>query len=532
VWPLLAWLAWRKGLHLLTLTLALALLSWLANVTGIRHDPTGTFFLPHTRVWELWCGAALAWYLLYRGDAWAGVRDRLDAALAVVLYRAGQRDGRSALVQLASWLGAGLLVLGFWRIRGTGFPGAWALVPVLGAMLLILAGPRAWFNRVVLASRPAVAVGLISYPLYLWHWPLLSFARIVEGGTPAAGIRAGAVVLAFVLAWATYRFVEKPIRFGARGGTRMVPNLVAGMAALALVGGMVYDRDGVSGRIAGDPSAQLLWDEKSQDDQAHYRHCENLFPDWIQHTDVACLMQKPSGNDLAVIGDSHAFHYHKGLSERLRGRGGVATFPASCATPFLDTSTGARDPATRLWRAEAYRLINEAYRYVLADPAIRTVVLAHSPTCSYADAVDMANPGVKDPAVALENGARRTFAALAAAGKQVVVVLDNPHLPFDPLACVERPLRLSKRPGPAACTFPREAMLKREALEHYERLVRKVARDFPQVRFVDAQEWFCDGQECRAVDHEGLLYRDQDHFNARGSRYAAGRLLAQIGMAD
>ena len=66
------------------------------------------------------------------------------------------------------------------------FPGFWALLPTMSTYLIIAAGPHAWLNSAVLASRPCRFIGIISYPLYLWHWPLLSFARILNGGTPPA----------------------------------------------------------------------------------------------------------------------------------------------------------------------------------------------------------------------------------------------------------------------------------------------------------------------------------------------------------
>jgi peptidoglycan/LPS O-acetylase OafA/YrhL len=94
------------------------------------------------------------------------------------------------------------------------FPGWWALLPTIGALLLISAGPLAWINRKVLANKALVFIGLISYPLYLWHWPLLSFAHIIERGAPSSSVLGCAVAVAFLLAWATYRFVESPIRTG------------------------------------------------------------------------------------------------------------------------------------------------------------------------------------------------------------------------------------------------------------------------------------------------------------------------------
>ena len=91
-------------------------------------------------------------------------------------------------------LGVLLLAFAFYRIDKTRpYPGTWALLPVLGAFCLIAAGTNAWFNRYVLANRAMVGIGLISYPLYLWHWPLLTFARIVESETPAIKFRVAAL---------------------------------------------------------------------------------------------------------------------------------------------------------------------------------------------------------------------------------------------------------------------------------------------------------------------------------------------------
>ena len=85
------------------------------------------------------------------------------------------------------------------------FPGLWVMLPVGGTALLIVAGRRAWVNRAILSQPLVVWIGLISYPLYLWHWPLLSFARIVEGGVPSASLRLALLGASVGLAWATYQ---------------------------------------------------------------------------------------------------------------------------------------------------------------------------------------------------------------------------------------------------------------------------------------------------------------------------------------
>lgn len=117
------------------------------------------------------------------------------------------------------------------------FPGWAALLPVAGAAALILSGPDATVNRTVFSNRTAVFVGLISYPLYLWHWPLISYAYVIRMGRAPTHLMAAALVVAsFLLAWATYRFVEYPVRFGVHRHrrTKIIAICVAALGACGL----------------------------------------------------------------------------------------------------------------------------------------------------------------------------------------------------------------------------------------------------------------------------------------------------------
>jgi peptidoglycan/LPS O-acetylase OafA/YrhL len=125
---------------------------------------------------------------------------------------------------------------GFFRLDGTGFPGFGALLPVFGTALLILAGPEAWLNRLVLSRTPCVALGEINYPLYLWHWPMLAFPYLFFGD-PSWTVRVGALVVSAVLAAGTFRFVETPIRRDGSDTTAKL--LVAASVVVALVGSLV-----------------------------------------------------------------------------------------------------------------------------------------------------------------------------------------------------------------------------------------------------------------------------------------------------
>ena len=194
VWPTLLWLAQRSKLNLLLVTCVALALSFCLNIYGISQDAVATFYSPLTRFWELWVGSLLAYLTLHEDIETFRFTVRKANAISAVGF---------ALILLAI----------IFTPRKSGFPGWWAVLPALGSALVIAAGTESWINRNILSNNVAVGVGLISFPLYLWHWPLLAFGRIVQGQEPDRLFRVGTVVASTALAWVTYRYVERYIRF-------------------------------------------------------------------------------------------------------------------------------------------------------------------------------------------------------------------------------------------------------------------------------------------------------------------------------
>lgn len=233
-WPLLLWMTGqRRGLGLL-LTALLALASFLLYATSAGEQPAAAFYSPQTRIWELLCGALLVWHPRQRE----------------------RRPGTNHIADLSSGAGLLLLALAFWQLDPARVrQAAWALLPVAGTLLLIAAGPTAWINRQLLSRRLVVGLGLISYPLYLWHWPLLCFAHIVLGQPPSGELGMALMVLALLLAWLTWRLLEAPLRYGPHGRTKAVA-LTALMALIGALGYLAYSRN-----VPGHATANLGLDE-------------------------------------------------------------------------------------------------------------------------------------------------------------------------------------------------------------------------------------------------------------------------------
>ncbi|MFM8532615.1 MAG: acyltransferase family protein, partial [Acidimicrobiia bacterium] len=352
VWPFVAWAAWKRRLDLLAVTLLVFAGSMYFNLDRIRRDLVGTFYAPQTRFWELMAGAILAHLstLQPQVKSMQWLRDRYLAITSSVAR------------QVMSASGAVLIATAFAVIdQSRHFPGRWALLPVGGAALLIAAGPDAIINRHLLSLRPVVGVGLISYPLYLWHWPLLSILRLVEGETPTVTARWMAVVASFVLAWLTYVAIERPIRFGARRRA-IVPVLCVLLAATGAVGLLTLRAEGIWSRSINraDKAAFAAYYDamRRRDIAVPYRlECDfmELVTDRTKATLPPSCTTRGEHGTWFLWGDSHAQALSPGITSLLPGGIALAQVATSSCRPSLD-AIDPQVPGERCVRANAFAL--------------------------------------------------------------------------------------------------------------------------------------------------------------------------------
>ena len=322
VWPLLVWLAWKTRLNLLAFAAVIAGASFFLNVQKVTSDMVADFYSPQTRFWELMLGTILAYTQLHYQAALSNFRLQLTRWMPAPINTGRLQYDDAPLREAASVLGIGLILVGIFALdRNSKFPGWLALLPTLGAVLTISAGPRAWVNRAILSSRGLVWFGLVSFPLYLWHWPLLSFSRLMEGGKPPLARQLLVVGISIVLAWFTFQLIEKPIRKGRHTKTKTIA-LVVLLTIVGFVGYISYARDGLPSRGWVKPlDATLSRLQQAKDVNSYQallgsRSCFQLPQErsraWF--IDNNCLaVTDPTRPTVFLIGDSHSASLSVGL---------------------------------------------------------------------------------------------------------------------------------------------------------------------------------------------------------------------------
>ena len=515
-WPLTLCLVFKYKLNAIRITSILLCASLLLNLLMVEKFASATFFLPFTRIWELLSGSVLA--LLTHAHF-----VRLNPIRA-------QFEKYKWIRQGLSFLGLMLLIASLFLIdQDTRFPGAWAILPVLGTLLIILAGNTSWFNQSLLPGRILVGIGLISYPLYLWHWPLLSFARILEQSQPHWQIRVSCIAIAFVLSLLTYYFIERPMRFGQnlRAKTYALITLLLITASLGLT---TYLSNGFKSRFSNQLIEEQIADLAFNIPTSMDWYCRDA-----SNEGPRCLSSGPDPSTV-VIGDSHALTIYAGLVERFKAKGQtVGLYGASdgCA-PLLNVVIQDLGGDTR----NCLQKGTQAIVRVIKDPAIKEVILtSRGPMYttgkgfgevestqfgSWILHFDDEDRQLRNNEEVFMRGLANTLDALLAADKKVTFLHDVPELGFDIRSCFSfRPLVVTPK-AMDPCAVSKIDFLARTKMHRAG--VDRILSERPEIKVIDLAQALCDEEWCYGSKNGVLFYIDDDHLSIRGAEYVVRQL--------
>lgn len=526
VWPLFLWFAWKHKFNLLTITIVVAITTFVLNIKGVKQDMVATFYSPQSRFWELLSGSLLAWLMLYKKDAFPNIQHKIDFWLSRVFYSEKQEADGKILANVLSFVGLFLLLYGFWRInKELSFPGKWALVPVLGAVLIITAGYKAWFNRTILSNKIAVWFGLISFPLYLWHWPILSFARIVESEIPSRTIRIAAVVLSILLAWLTYKLVERPLRFGKHGKIKATV-LVVLMGLVGFVGYNTFSRDGLSFRSFNQ---KFISYNESIKVPNRAKECFEIPYAYKKNGDWFCnLGGIGSPVEYFAYGDSHALSLIPALEEfAIENKLRIQFTGTSGCPSVLGIQSVRGESGIEMYNCKE---LNERIFNYVKSSGIKSVILANRWTY-YAGSLSRPeefNPITRDLGLPIDKlssakdliwAIQNTVSRYSSIGVKVIFIEDNPQQIYEPKDVLRKGRGIEAEYLKLSVT----------ADEHRknQKMVNETLRN-TSAKVINLDDILCSESICALVANSKFLYSDDDHLSVAGSLFVSQFLSARL----
>ena len=469
LFPIFLLLTWRFGKNRVFWMIAvLAAISLALSEWGLRNTPVANFYLATTRAWELLAGSLAAFVVSKRGV-------QSNNALSAV----------------------GLGAIGFAIFaydENTPFPSVYALVPVAGVVLLILFADKETHVARFLSAKVFVAIGLISYSAYLWHQPLFAFARIRLIKNPSYEILLLLSVISLVLAFFTWKYIEKPFRKrGALYASKasLSALTLAGLTFFTVLGFAGITSDGFEERFPmianGDVNSSDFYDYMD----SRYVDCEprEIAAEALEWKGVLrCKQTREGASDWVLLGDSHAEHLFLGLAE---------AFPSENIVYYILGG----NPYLR----------NENFGSIFT-----TLISSGSPqkiflTMHYVERVKNSND--------LYAGLEETIRELQSAGHEVVLIGDIPRYDIHPEECATKVVAME-----TLCSMSKTEAIAQSSI--YHDTLKKLSADF-SIAYHPISGPLCTERQCSMFLGTTILYRDYNHLNITGS-ILIGKHLANL----
>lgn len=496
VWPVIVLLIFRRRLNFFLVATVVGIASFLLSAYQTHADTLAGFYNPAGRFWELLLGSALG------------------------IYTASDRYRPPSLLYSAAMSLAGLICIAASCLslnRESIFPGLGALTPCLGTALILAVNPSNTVSRIALTNPLMVGIGLISYPLYLWHWPLWSIAYSKLSGEVPLNARIIIGLGSLVLAYLSYRLVERPLRFGPNKPTKVLW-LVVGMLALALTGLISWRSEGFIKFSNVVTEAPFLKRSRNINDwftAVRMGACHLQDGNAKDHANYCLEQQRPM---LVLWGDSHAASLYPGLKKlKTEVSFGLTQWTQAACPPFQGSNSK---------HSKACDQINQRILSSVRELQPEIIVLGAA----------WIHPDYKmtNQEIALKvSDAVRSIKALAP--KAHIVVMGclprwgSQNTSPNGLPAVLKEFVTKYRRIPPLY-LPRPITPESEPLAELDNLLESSARS-TGATFISPVKAFCDRSGCltRVEDSpDGLISFDTAHLNPLGSEYLLKKIKGRI----
>ena len=461
LFPVFLIFAWRFGRNkVFWMIILMAIISLLISEWGWRNKEIANFYLAPTRAWELFAGSISA-FIIYK----KGVKKNNPLALL----------GLSAIIFSI-----------FAYDKSTPIPSVYALVPVLGVMLLVLYADQETLVGKILSSKVLVGVGLISYSAYLWHQPLFAFARIRFHDGPSEIMMIALSIMSIILAFFSWKYIEKPFRnLNSNFFTQKK------IFSLAIIGVFIFSFIGLTGHFKNGFKNRFV--EVVDGDVGHflyhqyvdkkYLDCE---PKKIAKSALSwdgflrCQQSAKGEFDWLLLGDSHAEHLFLGLAEENPNIN--LAYYIFGAPPYLEQTQ-----------------FKEIFEVIDKTKTSKTIFL----TMHYVSRINNEKR--------FKEGFSNTINFLKKLGHRVILIGDIPRYDVSPERCK---YKKSIQAATNHCSISFSDFKKQR--DKYEPILKELSFRF-KIPFFTIHEPLCNDIGCSMVLDKTILYRNSDHLNIPGS---------------
>ncbi len=503
LWPVILIIIFRLRLDAVKVLIVMICISFITNLCLVEDYKNEVFFHSVTRFWELGAGSLLA------------------------IARQDSINKYSKVSRLSIFiLGIVTILLSSFFIKSDDMYPSWiALFPITGSILLIYSNIN--FKK----YGGLVYLGLISYPLYLWHWVLISFAYIYIGENPSFPMMLSIIVFSIILSWLTYKYIER-IRFSK--SNRSTLWLLAVAVICGLAGLYIEKAEGVKSRthLSYIDEYNIQFERTPAVDEICDSYVvarlneERLF-DYCRSHEVG-----KNNKVVAIIGDSHAHALFPGIAKKAHERGyGTLLFANSSCPPLIGFESGKNKKDI----SECQLKIKQIIKLLSLIKEIKIVVFStRGPVYIHGEvkgefteeSVNESLNLIKKEELSYVNyfdGFDNTLKSISNIQhiKKIYYFLENPELDFLPKEVIPRPFDYF---GLSTRDSTMDYSLYKLRMDKYQTIAYKISDNYEKVSVIDTTPYFCDQKKCYSYKNGNFLYADDDHLSVFGSHYIASEV--------
>lgn len=497
-WPFLLVFLYKKTKKPIKYMYSLIIISLALQIVLMLKNPDVAFYLPFTRFWEFAIGGLISYSMVSEKGY---LRKFFDEKEIISKSKKNQ-----IMLEILAVLGIIFTIVSLFIAKNKEDYIGWTILALFGASLIIMSGPKTWTNKIILSNKAFVFTGLISYALYLWHWPIIFFAETFNLETNSFEISFLIIILCFLMSWLTYRFVEKPIRSNKNMNVALI--LIICMILTATIGVIVYENSGLKNRFPEQEKMvnqiRLIPPQKNWTKTTEKGICE-YYQSIIepQLDKLTCRTYGNGSKIIFLIGDSQTASIFESYKTELKNTGYKLIELGLSGCTYIYYEKDLEELKISEARKNNIRLCKIKFDKIVE------IVKSEKNTSG----VIYVNFGWGEGKYNYEKLMNYVLDSFGNNTK-VVWFLQTPQVPFRLTKCISRSLFNNQEL--VNCSFSKEYY--ENWMTGYEETIERIIKKHQNVITLDSSEVLCNKNECYLMVNGTFLYRDNNHINKIGGK--------------